>query len=311
MKTLYLFIFVSVIIFLASCAPKPIASVNNNTTGDSLSFIVIGDWGVGGTPAQKRLASVIDDVSQRNNVKFIITTGDNFYPAGVQSTEDPHWDHSFNWVYNKKGHMLPWYPTLGNHDYNGKPSAEIAYSRINDRWKMNASYYSFRKNVGKATAVFAFADINPFIKSYYKEPMPELKNQDTAAQAKWLDETLSPPADWKILISHQPLYSMGSHGSSTELIKRFKPFLLQTGTHFYLAGHDHNLQHIQIENEPVHYLVSGGGGRGLYAFKKTELNPLFAASSHGFLLMTLYAKKAILYFYNDKGELLYHYQVQK
>jgi acid phosphatase len=207
--------------------------------------------------------------------------------------------------------MVPWYPTLGNHDYNGSPAAEVAYSKINSRWKLSANYYSFREKAGKATVTFAFADINPFIPSYYKLPMPELKNQDTAAQFGWLHKTLSAPADWKIMIGHQPLYSVGSHGSSNELIKRFKPFLLETGTDFYLAGHDHNLQHIVMPGEPVHYIVSGGGGRGLYALKKTNLDPLFADSSHGFLLMTIHSDRADLTFFSDKGDILYKQQVRK
>ena len=207
--------------------------------------------------------------------------------------------------------MVPWYPTLGNHDYNGSPAAEIQYSKTSNRWKLTAPYYSFQKKIGKASAVFAFADINTFIKSYYKLNMPELKDQDTAAQYKWLQKTLSAKAEWKIMIGHQPLYSVGSHGSSAELINRFKPLLLQTGTQFYISGHDHNLQHIKLPQEPVHYLVSGGGGRGLYALRNRDIETQFAVSSHGFLLMTLYADRANFYFYSEQGNLLYQQQVKK
>jgi tartrate-resistant acid phosphatase type 5 len=296
---------------LTSCFHRPGSTNTTNKDSASLSFIVIGDWGVKGSAEQKNVAEQIDLISQVNNVEFIITTGDNFYPAGVTSTEDPHWEVSYNAVYNRKGHMVPWYPTLGNHDYNGSPAAEIAYSKISNRWRLPSTYYSFRKKIGKASAVFAFADMNPFITSYYKLPMPELKDQDTAAQYKWLNETLSSTADWKIMIGHQPLYSVGSHGSSALLIDRFKPLLLETKTDFYLAGHDHNLQHIKLPDENPHYLVSGGGGRGLYGLKKMDASTKFAASSNGFLLMTLYPDRAEFYFYNEKGSLLYHHQVKK
>lgn len=311
MKQLSLALITFFCLLLASCGPKLTGVARDIQSADSLSFIVIGDWGVSGLPAQVRVAEQIDKISRRNNVQFIITTGDNFYPRGVASVTDSHWHKSFEAIYNKEGHMVPWYPTLGNHDYNGSPAAQIAYSQKSNRWKLSAPYYSFRQKAGKASVTFAFADMNPFIRSYYNHPMPELKGQDTAAQYQWLQQTLSAPADWKIMIGHQPLYSVGSHGSSPELIARFKPLLLQTGTHFYLAGHDHNLQHIQQPGEPVHYLVSGGGGRGLYALKATDASTRFARSSHGFLLMTFYADKANFYFYDDKGDLLYHQQVKR
>jgi len=296
---------------LFSCGPKLTGVAREVQAADSVSFIVIGDWGVSGLPAQIRVADQIDLISRKANVQFIITTGDNFYPRGVASVADSHWQKSFETIYNKDGHMIPWYPTLGNHDYNGSPAAQIQYSQKSNRWRLSAPYYTLRKNAGKASVVLAFADMNPFIKSYYNHPMPELKDQDTAAQYKWLQQTLSAPADWKIMIGHQPLYSVGSHGSSAELIARFKPLLLQTGTQFYLAGHDHNLQHIKQLDEGVHYLVSGGGGRGLYALKATDAATRFARSSHGFLLMTFYADKANFYFYNEKGEVLYQQQVKK
>jgi tartrate-resistant acid phosphatase type 5 len=310
MKWISLFVALFPLYFVA-CSPKTGSSEWKSEKSDSLSFIVIGDWGVGGTPAQKRVADAIDRIAQQTNIQFIITTGDNFYPAGVTTVDDPHWSKSFTSVYNKRGHMVPWYPTLGNHDYNGSPAAEIQYSKVNDRWKMRSHYYSFKEKFGKTHAVFAFADMNPFITSYYKEPMPELKGQDTAAQYKWLKKTLSDDEDWKIMIGHQPLYSLGAHGSNPGLINRFKSLLLETGTQFYLAGHDHNLQHIQYKNEPVHYLVSGGGGRGLYSFKSKDLDPLFAVSSHGFMRMTLYEDYAVVYFYDSNGESLYRKEISK
>ena len=311
MKKPFLLFTAVLFLFLLSCGPKVTGVAREVASADSLSFIVIGDWGVSGLPAQVRVAEQIDAISRRNNVQFIITTGDNFYPTGVTSVDDAHWQKSFESIYNKEGHMVPWYPTLGNHDYNGSPAAQIAYSQRSNRWRLPATYHTFQKKAGKASVTFAFADMNPFIKSYYNHPMPELKDQDTAAQYKWLQQTLSAPADWKIMIGHQPLYSVGSHGSSAELIARFKPLLLQTGTHFYLAGHDHNLQHIKLDGERVHYLVSGGGGRGLYALRATDAATRFARSSHGFLLMTFYADKANFYFYNDRGKLLYQQVVKK
>ena len=107
-----------------------------NLDADSISFIVMGDWGKYGGGSQKPVAAAIDDYSKKFHAQFIITTGDNFYPAGVSSITDSHWQLSFENVYNKDGHQIRWYPTLGNHDYQQNPGAEIQYSSISNRWTM-------------------------------------------------------------------------------------------------------------------------------------------------------------------------------
>ena len=46
------------------------------------------------------------------------------------------------------------------------------------------------------------------------------------------------------------------------------PIFQRHGVQVYLAGHDHNLQHIRNATEPndIDYVISGGGGRGLYEY---------------------------------------------
>jgi hypothetical protein len=279
---------------------------------DSLSFIVMGDWGKDGTGHQKTVADQMDIMSRQYNAQFIITTGDNFYDRGVESTSDLRWKTSFENIYNKKGHWIKWYPTLGNHDYGLNPQAQVEYSGVSTRWNMPARHYKLQKKVdGKHKALFVFTDTSPFVSSYHERTMADLKRQDTAAQLKWLKKTLTGDKHrWKIVVGHHPLYSSGAHGNTPELIERFKPVFLHTKTDIYLCGHDHTLEHYAQPEESTHYLVSGGGGAGLY---KIRSNPFsrFAKSSAGFLVVTLYADKANFYFYNETGELLYREQITK
>jgi acid phosphatase len=140
--------------------------------------------------------------------------------------------------------------------------------------------------------------------------MSDLPQQDTAAQMRWLKETLSASKDsWKLVFGHHPVYSVGTHAHTPELIERFKPVFNQTRTDFYICGHDHSLQYLLWPGDSVQYLVSGGGS------ESTPVSPQFytpfARSSPGFMVMTLYAKRANLYFYNQRGELLYRRQVLK
>jgi tartrate-resistant acid phosphatase type 5 len=282
-----------------------------NIGPDSISFIVMGDWGKYGGQSQRPVADAMDEYSRKFHAQFIITTGDNFYPGGVSSISDSHWQLSFENIYNKEGHQIPWYPVLGNHDYQQNPNAEIEYSTKSDRWKMPARHYTVKKNINLlVSALFVFTDTSPFVNAYYGAAMSDLPQQDTAAQLRWLQQTLSKSNDsWKLVFGHHPVYSVGTHAHTPELIERFKPVFNQTRTDFYICGHDHSLQYINWPKDSVQYLVSGGGS------ESTPVNPQsytpFARSSPGFLVMTLYAKRANFYFYNQRGELLYRRQVLK
>jgi tartrate-resistant acid phosphatase type 5 len=309
-----LVVFVSLFFVLGSSCNKQYVSRASpwdsiNIGPDSISFIVMGDWGKYGGQSQKPVADAMNEYSKKFNAQFIITTGDNFYPTGVSSTSDSHWQLSFENVYNKEGHQIPWYPVLGNHDYQKNPNAEIEYSTKSDRWKMPARYYTVKKNINLlVSALFVFTDTSPFVKAYYGAAMSDLPQQDTAAQLRWLQETLSTSKDsWKLVFGHHPVYSVGHHAHTPELIELFKPLFNQTRTDFYIAGHDHSLQYITWPNDSVQYLISGGGS------ESTPVSPQsytpFARSSPGFLVMTLYSQRANFYFYNQRGELLYRRQV--
>jgi tartrate-resistant acid phosphatase type 5 len=306
----------ALVLNLQVACSKKYASSNSpwdtaNTDVDSISFIVIGDWGKDGTQSQKSVADALNEYSKKFHARFIITTGDNFYPAGVSSTSDPHWQRSYEDIYNKEGHQLPWYPVLGNHDYQQNPQAEVQYSSGSTRWKMPSRYYTVKKTVNPlATALFVFTDTSPFVTGYYGGPMPDLSQQDTAAQLKWINQTLSSSKDtWKLVFGHHPVYSVGSHGHTPELIERFKPLFNGTHTDFYICGHDHSLQYIEWPGDSARYLVSGGGS------ESTPVSPQsytpFARSTPGFLVITLYAHRANFYFVNQRGELLYKKQVLK
>jgi len=278
---------------------------------DSISFIVMGDWGKYGGEAQRTVADAMNDYSKKFHTQFIVTTGDNFYPSGVSSITDVHWQLSFENVYNKEGHQIPWYPVLGNHDYQQNPGAEVQYSSLSSRWMMPSRFYSLKKNINPlATALFVFTDTSPFVNAYYNGAMPDIWQQDTAAQLKWLNQTLSNSTDtWKLVFGHHPVYSVGAHGNTPELIQRFKPIFDKTETDFYICGHDHSLQYIIWPGEFVQYLISGGGS------ESTPVNPQyytpFARSSPGFMIMTLYTRRVNFYFYNQRGELLYRRQITK
>jgi tartrate-resistant acid phosphatase type 5 len=74
------------------------------------------------------------------------------------------------------------------------------------------------------------------------------------AQLAWLEAELGrSTAAWTIVVGHHPVFSGGSdHGNQPELIRDVRPLLDRHGVRAYFFGHDHDLQHIMVDN--VHYL---------------------------------------------------------
>src|SRR5690606_8880847 len=92
-----------------------------------IALIAIGDAGRHGAFTQKEVARDMGTVAEILDLNFTISVGDNFYPTGVQSTQDYQWISSFESIYTH--HLLhePWFVALGNHDYEGNVQAQIDY----------------------------------------------------------------------------------------------------------------------------------------------------------------------------------------
>lgn len=56
--------------------------------------------------------------------KLVLNTGDNFYYCGIHNTSDPQVSADYVELFGNIG--LPWYNTLGNHDYGFNPDAQLA-----------------------------------------------------------------------------------------------------------------------------------------------------------------------------------------
>jgi tartrate-resistant acid phosphatase type 5 len=79
------------------------------------TFLAIGDWGFKGSSGQRKVAAAMTSAARHLAPRFVISVGDNFYGKGVRSVDDPHWQESFEAVYDAPELMCPWYPVLGNH----------------------------------------------------------------------------------------------------------------------------------------------------------------------------------------------------
>jgi hypothetical protein len=271
---------------------------------NALNFFVISDWGWSGEKDQQVVANGMATQADYMNPQFIVSCGDNFQIAGVTSTEDPLWKSNFENVYTQKSLQVDWFPVLGNHDYKGNTQAQIDYSKISPRWKLEDHYYTFVRKINDSiSARFIFLDTPPFVEQYHtKGGYPDVAAQDTAKQIQWLKDVLANSKEqWKVVFGHHPVYSASkTHGNTPEMIQRVKPLLEKYHAQFYFCGHDHDFQHLREKGKDVEYVVTGTGGEP----RPSSMNDLslFSNSTAGFSEVTFHADSIRVIFMGANGE---------
>ena len=254
----------------------------------AVRVLAFGDYG-NGSEEQKQVATAMQRYHRQTPFDFGITLGDNFYSSGVESPTDPRWKTWWEALYEPLG--LKIYATLGNHDWGlaDSPAGEILYTQQSPSWRMPAPYYTFTAG----SAQFFALDTNDV----------------SEAQLLWLkDELGRSRARWKIVYGHHPIYSDGAHSDNEGLIKRLLP-VLKGRADIFLAGHDHDLQHLKPE-DGVHFFVCGVGGAGL---RQPTPGPrsLFAKSVHGFGVLEADDRQLTVRFMDTGLNRLYEYTLAR
>lgn len=271
-------------------------------------FLALGDWGQNGAPVQRAVAASMTTAARELASRFVISAGDNFYPAGVQSVNDAHWRQSFEGVYTAPALQTPWYAALGNHDYRGVAQAQVDYTRLSTRWRMPSRYYKAAGGTGAALLDLFVIDTSPLVdRGNYDEMLQQLarghlERHEEAAQIAWLEEALRrSTAPWKIVVGHHPIYS-GDHGDSAELIAHVAPLLEAYGVQAYINGHDHNLQHIRRGR--VDYICTGAGADSAGSVTPVQ-GTRYCLSRPGFAMFGLDREALRLEFRDLSGGTLY------
>ncbi|MEO8056103.1 MAG: tartrate-resistant acid phosphatase type 5 family protein [Acidobacteriota bacterium] len=269
---------------LARTTPTAAAALPQPPAG-SLEFLVLGDWGRGGNGVQRQVAGAMAAWARAHPVRFVVSTGDNFYQDGISSVTDRAWKTSFEDVYSAASLLaVPWIVALGNHDYRGNVDAQIEYSKSSSRWRMPARSFTVQETAGDGTRVqFFVMDTTPFLAAYRSFPSrTKVAGQNAAAQLEWLASGLAAStADWKIVVGHHPIHSCGPHGDSAELVRDVLPILARFHVAVYLNGHEHGLEH--LESGGIHFLTSGGGSEATRV--SPDARTVWAEATGGFLAL--------------------------
>lgn len=119
---------------------------------ESLSFLVMGDWGGKGTKpytteGQLRSAVGMNTVAEKIGSQFVIGLGDNMYTNGVTDEYSERFSITFEKVYTGNHLQTLWELCAGNHDYNGNVTAQVAYSLHSTRWNLPSLYRTWTHTV--------------------------------------------------------------------------------------------------------------------------------------------------------------------
>jgi hypothetical protein len=263
--------------------PPPVFAAAGADT--QVRVLAFGDFG-DGSDAQRNVAGAMGRFHSRRPFDFALTLGDNFYSTGMSSPEDERWKTWWADLYDPLG--IPFYATLGNHDWGqpNSPAAEIAFTTRSRSWRMPAAYYTF--TAGPAQFFALDTDVI------------------SEKQIDWLQQALdASPARWKIVYGHHPIYSEGQHEDNNVKITQLLP-VLKNRADIYLAGHDHDMQHLTPEGR-LHFFVAGSGGK----LRPIEPGPrsLFARSANGFAVLEIERDKLRFLFVDAAGTELYRYEL--
>jgi hypothetical protein len=244
---------------------RPPAVFSVKPAAQPIRVVGMGDFG-SGTQAQREVAAAIVRMGKARPFDFGLTFGDNFYPSGMTSTEDPRWRDWWETLYSPLG--VTFYPTLGNHEWYSDDGAEAEIAYHSPTWRFPSPYYTFTAGPAQFFAV----------------DTTEISEEEVL----WLDRAITAStARWKVVYGHHPIFAPERNAKSGVYMRytqaRLWP-LLRGRVDAYLCGHQHAMAKMD-PREGVHFFMSGGGGGALNKVSEKTPGVSFAESTFGFLTL--------------------------
>ncbi|MGI9603363.1 MAG: metallophosphoesterase family protein [Acidimicrobiales bacterium] len=215
------------------------------TTGDTITFAVLGDNGTGGRN-QMDVARQMAQTYQATPYGLVLLVGDISYYGSI----DDRWDEVFVEPYTPLIDAgVEWELAIGNHELSEKKS-DSAAAEIEAQLRAFGKPGTYYSEVHGPMEVFVLDTSIPLATG---EGGPE--------QLAWLEEALvASQARWKVAIMHQPPYSSGSHGSHMAVREAVEPLFIEHGVDIAFTGHDHHYERTTPQSGVV-WVVSGAGAK--------------------------------------------------
>jgi tartrate-resistant acid phosphatase type 5 len=243
----------------------------------AMRFVAIGDYGVGtrsdseSSRRQRRIGDVLDALVTREEVRFVVSLGDNVYQGEhgqvdqESGAEDDDWYSSFYEPYRYAIARVPFYPTIGNHD-GAESEAGDDRAQLEDNFHFAARF--------DADAVEASTDPGLFYRLRFGRDL-ELVCLDTSHDTdaggrrmfevpkhrRWLEEVFArDDVRWRIPFCHHPTLCAGPENHDDEaMLRELVPLFRRAGVRLTLAGHEHNFQ--AAEADGITHVISGAAGK--------------------------------------------------
>ena len=258
--------------------PDPDAS----SSAAPFTFFVLGDYGTGirrstATRRQREVARAMSAACESNDVRFIVTTGDNIYagsrilglPVTATNTgaEDDDWFFTFFQPYRYLINRVPVFPCIGNHD-----TAET--EDRDDRDQLLDNMYLRERFAADEASGQASMEPGLFYTFRYGSDA-EFICIDTSKEGffrgkrlfeyprhwQWLEHVLSTTgaARWRFAFCHHPPFCAGPQHHNTDRMDRLLPLFSTGGVRVMFNGHEHNFQHSSYDG--IDYFITGAGSK--------------------------------------------------
>lgn len=242
------------------------APVSDDVPG-AVKVAVLGDAGEG-SPAQAAVAARLKAMAP----DALVLLGDTVYPTG----RERDWRYRFDPPqFFGQFSRDKFVPALGNHEYY-RGNLEPYFKRFPQT--QGRAYYSTR--IGAAEM---------FVLDTEQRLDPE------SAQLGWLDAALGASnAQWKILTMHRPAVSASGGGYGGKVHEALGAVLAKHGVQLVLAGHEHSYSRTKPINDTT-FVTSGGGGSGLYPFRRDLPDwAAFRSSRNHFLSLSITPERLVM-----------------
>jgi len=129
---------------------------------------------------------------------------------------------------------------------------------------------------------------------------------------EWLRRELANPrnGNWLVCVAHHPLYSNGDHGDNGVLQRAWGPLFAQHNVDLYIAGHDHDLQHLEMPGMKTTFILVGGGGATVRTMRNDRRGP-FSKSIYGFTDLRVTSEQVMVKFIGTDGQTLHAFERTK
>jgi hypothetical protein len=245
-----------------------------------LAFAAMGDFGIGVRREsehrrQQQVAHALRHIVDSENVRLILTTGDNIYAGrrilgiitGDTGDEDDDWFFTYFQPYRYIINRIPVYPSIGNHDADETEERD-------DRAQVEDNFYLRERIASEEAAGRASFGPGLFYRFRYGSDI-EFVCIDTSKEDFFRGKRLfeypkhwdfveqsfsaNAPVRWRIPFAHHPIYSAGPQHHNTRSMQRLLPLFARSGVRAMFAGHEHNFQHSRVAF--LDHFVTGAAGK--------------------------------------------------